>query len=111
MLPRQRRRRSPGGAGLAEAIGSTGKVFVVNVKPGISTTDQREEGFRDAVEKEFPDIQYLGQEYCDDDANIAAQLTSARLQSDPDLAGIFGTNLFAAKGAAAALRNRACKGR
>jgi ribose transport system substrate-binding protein len=96
--------------GLAEAIGGSGKVFVVNVKPGISTTDMREEGFRDALENEFPDIEYLGQEYCDDDANIAAQITSARLQSDPDLAGIFGTNLFAAQGAAAAIRQQGLTG-
>src|SRR5215207_17969 len=96
--------------GLAEQIEGAGKVFVVNVKPGISTTDMREEGFRDALEKEFPDIQYLGQEYCDDDANIAAQLTAARLQSDPDLAGIFGTNLFAAQGAAAGVREQGLQG-
>lgn len=96
--------------GLAESIGGEGKVFVVNVKPGISTTDQREEGFRDALENEFPNIEYLGQEYCDDDANIAAQITSARLQSDPDLAGIFGTNLFAAQGAAAAIRQQGLQG-
>ena len=97
--------------GLAESIGGAGKVFVVNVKPGISTTDQREEGFRDAMANEFPDIVYLGQEYCDDDSNIAAQLTSARLQSDPDLSGIFGTNLFAAQGAAAALRQQSLQGK
>jgi len=97
--------------GLAEAIGGAGKVFVVNVKPGISTTDLREEGFRDAIANEFPDIQYLGQEYCDNDSNIAAQITSARLQSDPDLSGIFGTNLFAAQGAAAALRQQSLQGK
>src|SRR5215218_5086967 len=67
--------------GLAEQVGGAGKVFVVNVRPGISTTDQREQGFREALESEFSDIEYLGQEYCDDDANIAAQVTSARLQS------------------------------
>jgi ribose transport system substrate-binding protein len=96
--------------GLAEQIGGAGKVWVVNVRPGISTTDQREQGFREAVENEFPDLVYLGQEYCENDANIAAQLTSARLQSDPDLAGIFGTNLFAAQGAAAALRQQGLQG-
>lgn len=96
--------------GLAEAIGGAGKIFVVNVKPGISTTDLREEGFRDAIANEFPDIEYLGQEYCDNDSNIAAQITSARLQSDPDLSGIFGTNLFAAQGAAAALRQQNLQG-
>jgi ribose transport system substrate-binding protein len=96
--------------GLAEQIGGAGKVFVVNVRPGISTTDLREQGFREALENEFPAIEYLGQEYCENDANIAAQITSARLQSDPDLAGIFGTNLFAAQGAAAALRQQGLQG-
>jgi len=89
--------------GLAAAIGKKGKVFVVNVKPGISTTDLRGKGFEEEI-KNFPDIQYLGMEYCNDDANVAAQITSARLQSDPDLSGIFGTNLFAAQGAASAIR-------
>ncbi|MFN8591358.1 MAG: ABC transporter substrate-binding protein [Thermomicrobiales bacterium] len=98
--------------GLAEAIGGKGKVFVVNVKPGISTTDLREQGFADAIANEFAGaIDYLGQEYCDNDSNIAAQITSARLQSDPDLAGIFGTNLFAAQGAAAALRQAGLQGK
>ena len=31
---------------LAKAIGEKGKVYVSNAKPGISTTDQREEGFK-----------------------------------------------------------------
>jgi ribose transport system substrate-binding protein len=97
--------------GLVEAIGGAGKLFVVNVKPGISTTDMREEGFRDALANEFPDVVYLGQEYCNDDANVAAEVTSARLQSDPDLAGIFGTNLFAAHGAAAAVRQQGLQGK
>jgi ribose transport system substrate-binding protein len=97
--------------GLAEQIGGAGKVFVVNVKPGISTTDQREQGFREALGNEFPNIEYLGQEYCQNIANIAAELTSARLQSDPDLAGIFGTNLFAAQGAAAAVRQQGLQGK
>ena len=32
---------------LADAIGGSGKVFVNNVKPGISTTDQRAQGFEE----------------------------------------------------------------
>src|SRR3954447_1066419 len=97
--------------GLSKLIGGKGKVFVVNVIPGVSTTDQREQGFREAIEAEFPDIEYLGQEYDNDDANVAAQITSARLQSDPDLSGIFGTNLFSAQGAAAAVREQGLQGK
>ncbi len=95
---------------LAEAIGGAGKVFVVNVNPGISTTDQREQGFREAIEAEFPDIEYLGQEFSNNDINRASEVTTARLQSDPDLAGIFGTNLFAAQGAASGVRQQGTQG-
>ena len=95
--------------GLAEAIGEQGKVFVVNVKPGISTTDGREAGFVEEIAN-YPNIEYVGREYCNDDQNIAAQVTAARLQSDPDLAGIFGTNLFAAQGAAQAVREQGKQG-
>jgi len=99
------------GRGLADLIGGTGKVFVVNTIPGVSTTDQREQGFREAIESGFPNITYLGQEYDNDNANLAAQITSARLQSDPDLSGIFGTNLFSAQGAAAAVREQGLQGK
>lgn len=95
--------------GLAEAIGEQGKVFVVNVKPGISTTDQREQGFAEEIAN-YPNIQYLGQEYSNNDANRAAEIVTARMQSDPDLAGIFGTNLFAAQGAAAGVRQAGRQG-
>ncbi len=91
--------------GLVDAIGGSGKVFVVNVTPGISTTDQREQGFAEEIAN-YPDVEYLGQEYCDNDPNRAAAIVSARLQSDPDLAGIFGTNLFSAQGSAAGVREQ-----
>ena len=91
--------------GLADAIGKKGKVFVVNVQPGVSTTDQRGAGFKEEIAK-YPDITFLGEEFCNNDANVAAQITAAKLQSDPDLAGIFGTNLFSAQGAAAGVREQ-----
>jgi ribose transport system substrate-binding protein len=91
--------------GLAEALGGSGKVMVVNTKPGISTTDQRGAGFREEIAN-YPDIEFVGEEYSDNDANRAAAIVSARLQSDPDLAGVFGTNLFSAQGAAAGVREQ-----
>lgn len=91
--------------GLAEAIGGKGKVMVVNTKPGISTTDQRGAGFKEEIAK-YPDIVFVGEEFCDNDANKAAAIVSAKLQSDPDLNGVFGTNLFSAQGAAAGVREQ-----
>ena len=95
-----------GGRAAAEAlsklIGGKGKVFVVNVKPGISTTDARGKGFADGA-KELG-LTYVGQEYDNDDAAKAAAVTKAALAKNPDLKGIFATNLFSAEGAATGVR-------
>ncbi|MGH2949430.1 MAG: ABC transporter substrate-binding protein [Solirubrobacteraceae bacterium] len=91
------------GRTLLELIGGEGKVMVVNVKPGISTTDARGQGFEEEVEGQ-PGVEYLGQEYSQDDPAIAAQIVTSTLSRHPDLKGIFATNLFSAEGAASGLR-------
>jgi ribose transport system substrate-binding protein len=88
---------------LAKAVGEEGKVFCISVTPGISTTDQRQQGFEEGL-KDYPDIEYLGTEFCDDDPNKAASIANAKIQAEPDLAGIFGANLFSAQGGAAGVR-------
>ncbi len=87
------------GEALGKAIGGAGTVYVSNVKPGISTTDQREEGFKLAMQ-EFPDIKVLETQFNDDDANKAAAQLQAVYARNPDLHGVFGANLFSAIGAA-----------
>ena len=87
------------GAALARAVEERGKVYVSNVKPGISTTDQREEGFKLAM-RAFPNITVLDTQFNDDDANKAAAQVQAVFARNPDLDGVFGANLFSAIGAA-----------
>jgi ribose transport system substrate-binding protein len=84
---------------LAKAIGEKGKVYVSNVKPGISTTDQREEGFKAEI-SQHPGIEILETQFNDDDANKAAAQVQAVFGRNPDLAGVFGANLFSATGTA-----------
>jgi ribose transport system substrate-binding protein len=84
---------------LAKAIGDKGKVYVSNVKPGVSTTDQREEGFKLEM-KSHPNITVLETQFNDDDANKAAAQVQAVIGRVPDLAGVFGANLFSAGGTA-----------
>ena len=84
---------------LAKSVGEKGKVFVSNVKPGISTTDQREEGFKREM-KNHPGITVLDTQFNDDDANKAASQVQSVLARNGDLAGVFGANLFSALGAA-----------
>ena len=46
----------------------------------------------------------MGQRYDDDDPSKAAAVTKAALAKNPDLKGIFATNLFSAEGAATGIR-------
>jgi ribose transport system substrate-binding protein len=55
--------------------------------------------------EEFPDIKVLGPDYNLDDPNRAAQQTAAVIEQNPDLAGVFGTNVFSAQGAGNAVVN------
>jgi len=95
---------------LAESIGGAGKVYIQNVKPGISTTDQREEGCRNALEN-YPDITLVGVDYNDDDPSKAQAQVEAMLQREPDLGGIFGTNVFSAQGAGQVVQNQGLSGK
>jgi ribose transport system substrate-binding protein len=83
---------------LAKTIGDKGKVYVSNVKPGVSTTDQREQGFKQEM-KRHPNITVLETQFNDDDANKAASQFQSVLARNPNLAGVFGANLFSAMGA------------
>ena len=84
---------------VARAVGDKGKVYVANLKPGISTLDQREEGFRLEM-KSHPGITVMATQFNDDDANKAASQVQSVMARNPDLAGVFGANLFSAIGTA-----------
>ncbi len=85
---------------LAKAIGGSGKVYVANNKPGISTTDQREDGFKAEMAENFPDITVLDTQFNENDANKAASQLQGVFARANDLSGVFGANLFSALGAA-----------
>jgi ribose transport system substrate-binding protein len=89
---------------LCESIGGSGKVYVANVNPGISTTDQREEGFKLQMAATCEGVDVLETQFNEDDSAIAATQLQAVLAREPDLAGVFGANLFSAIGAADGVR-------
>jgi ribose transport system substrate-binding protein len=80
-----------------------GKVMMMSVDPGISTTDARAKGFEDAV-KADPKFTYVGIQYDHDDPATAANLMGSALQKDPDIVGVFATNLFSAEGTATGVK-------
>lgn len=90
---------------LAEAIGGAGKVYVNSTNPNVSSVEGRERGFAEMMAENYPGITVLGPDYNLDDQARAAQQTSAKLETNPDLAGVFGTNVFSAGGAGNAVVN------
>ena len=94
---------------LAANVGEQGKVYIQNVTPGVSTTDQRSEGFREGI-AEFPNMEIIGEDFNEDSETNAVQQTAAVLEREPELVGIFGTNVFSANGAGIAVRDAGLTG-
>lgn len=87
-----------------------GKVLVIGVQPGISTTDARGAGFLAAVKKD-PKFSSLGIQYSNNDPQKAATIVAAALQKNPDIVGIFAANLFSAEGTATGVRQAGKSGK
>jgi ribose transport system substrate-binding protein len=88
---------------LNQLTGGKGSVVVLSVKPGISTTDERAQGFTDAI-KAFPTLKFLGVEYNQGTDKTAQEVVTALIAREKDLSGIFVVGNVGSEGAAAALR-------
>jgi len=97
------------GKRLAALIDGEGKVYMNTTNPDASSVTGRRDGFLRAM-KEFPNIKVVGIDYNLDVQETAQRQTAAVLQANPDLKGIFGTNLFSAQGAYQAVDNAGLSG-
>jgi len=95
---------------MAEALGGKGKVYIQNTNKETSSVAQRSEGFRKVMKDEYPGIEVVDEQYSLDVQATAAQQTAAVLQKYPDLAGIFGVNVFSAAGAGSAVKDANLQG-
>jgi ribose transport system substrate-binding protein len=95
---------------LVKAIGGSGEVAAISVNPGISTTDQRRDGFA-AELKKFPKVKYLGVQYSNDDQTKASNETAALLAGHPNLKGIFAMNVVTGNGVTAAVKAKGKAGK
>ena len=95
-----------GGQKAAEALeqlGVAGKVLVISTDPGVSSVDARVEGFNTKAEE--LGLTLVGEtQYSHNNASTAAQVISAAMAKDPDLEGVFATNLFTAQGVATGVK-------
>lgn len=103
-----------GGMKAAEALQALGvpagaKVLVISTDPGVSSVDLRVEGFNEKA-AELGYVLVSETQYSHNSADTAAQVISAALAANPDLAGVFATNLFTAQGVATGVRQAGATG-
>lgn len=103
-----------GGAVAADTIAKLahdkGSVAVINVTPGVSTTDARQTGFVNEMKK-YPNMKVVSIQYDGDSPSTAATEASSIMLAHPHLVGIFGTNLYGAEGAGKAVDAAGKKGK
>jgi len=79
-------------------------MVVISSRPGQWNLDERERGYRETFQKEFPDIEVL--QTIDDETkySVGQQKASAVLSAHPDIAGFAGVNAASGPGIAAAVK-------
>jgi ribose transport system substrate-binding protein len=94
---------------LAEMLGKKGKVYCNTTSPDVSSTQDRYLGFKRGIEK-YSSMELVGVDYNLEQQQKAQQQTFAALQANPDIVGIFGTNIWSAQGAYQAVVNAGLTG-
>ena len=94
---------------IASVTDSTGKVGLIPYIAGASTSNQREQGFKQAL-KQYPNLELVATRYSNSDYNQAMTVTEDMLTSHSDLDAIFAANEPSVLGAAQAIRSRGKKG-
>lgn len=87
---------------IARLIEGEGEVLAIFAPPGVSTNDLGREGFTAEMEN-HPDIDVLEFEFSSGEAGTSAEIVSAVLAANPDLAGVFTFNGGDAPGVVTAL--------
>jgi ribose transport system substrate-binding protein len=88
---------------LAEQIGGKGKIALMYT-PTLANVVERIVGFKDTLEKKYPDIQIVVELDHQNDSNVGAQQIVGILQKNPDLAGIFAADGISGPASAMGIR-------
>ncbi|MFP4058162.1 MAG: substrate-binding domain-containing protein [Candidatus Brocadiia bacterium] len=90
---------------LAKIIGEEGEVALIRNIPGAASTEAREKGFLDTIEKHYPEIEVVEEQHAMGTSTEAQTKVKNILKSHPGLEGIFTANEPGAIGAVNAVEN------
>jgi ribose transport system substrate-binding protein len=95
---------------LAKLTHNHGEVAIINFANGATTAEQRRAGFMDEIKK-YPGIKVVADEYCDNSQTKSNSQMASIISANPNITGVFGTNLYAAVGAAQAVKSSGKSGK
>lgn len=91
---------------MGKILDGKGKIIVVKYVPNSDSTTQRENGFIDTIQKEFPDIEIVDQQYGMATVETSLQATEDMLTKNTELNGLYACNASTAVGAMQALQSQ-----
>ena len=94
---------------MAEQLGESGEIALIQGVPGLERTDNLEKGFRDTIAN-YPNIKIVDAQSASFQKDTAMTVMNSFLQSYPDLKGVFAINDAMAEGAALAAQSANKKG-
>src|SRR6201987_102280 len=94
--------------GLAEAIAAKygkpeGEVALITSIAGVGSLDQRAKGFKEELAAKYPGLKLVDEKYGDGQATSGLNIMTDLITANPDLRGVFASNLIMAQGAGQAI--------
>ena len=86
------------GERMGKILNGKGNVMILMYEPGSASTTERENGFIDTIQKEFPDIKIVDKKYGQDTVETALQAAEDLLTRNQDVQGFFACNESTAVG-------------
>ncbi|WP_421916237.1 ABC transporter substrate-binding protein [Mesorhizobium sp.] len=103
--------------GLAAAIGAAnggkveGKVALITALPGAGSLEQRAQGFKEQLKAKYPGLTLVADKYADGQATTGLNIATDLITANPDLKGIFASNLIMAQGVGQAVAENKLAGK
>ena len=94
--------------GLAAAIAKQygkpeGQIALITSLPGVGSLDQRAKGFKEELAAKYPGLKLVADKVADGQATTGLNIMTDLITANPDLRGVFASNLIMAQGAGEAI--------
>jgi ribose transport system substrate-binding protein len=86
-------------------------VALITALPGVGSLDQRAAGFKEQLAKKYPDLHLVADKVADGQATTGLNITTDLLTANPNLVGVFASNLIMAQGAGQAIAENKVAGK